>query len=262
MPNISIIIPTLRGRDYEFQEARASIFDQGRDDIEIIKVTEDGELAKLRNLGASRARGKYLVFIDDDVVCYPGWLDAIIKTFQSSDEIAGVSGKAIITSEYKRNRDIFRFRIFKGLYDLVFCPGQSQLPGHITKSGAWTTGACNRTCDYEGEVHFLEACNMAFRADIFNEVSGFDESFKGVGDWSEPDLSFRIRKLGYKLWFSGDATLEHRPSKSGAFKKRLSDSRNRLANYELFASRWVKPCWQHSLYKQFLRTYYAIKTTQ
>ena len=131
------------------------------------------------------------------------------------------------------------------------------LPGHITRWGAWTTGATEESCSYEGEVEFLEACNMSFRRDVFESLGGFDESYKGIGDWSEPDLSFRIRKAGHHLWFSRDARLEHRASKSGAFKKRRSDSGNRMANYELFSSRWIKPCWGHSFYKRVLRTYYS-----
>lgn len=257
MPLVSVIIPTI-GRVDSLRDCQESLWAQTYQDYEIILVKEEGELARLRNEGAKRARGKYLIFIDDDVVTSPGWLAAIIRTFEERPDCGGVSGPSVITREFRRNRDIFSFKLFKHLYDLWFCFGQSSLPGHITKAGAWTTGACNESCNYEGEVHFLEACNMAYCADTFRSVGGFDTTFKGVGDWSEPDLSFRLRRAGHKLWFSRDARLEHRPSCSGAFKKRKFDSRNRLDNYELFASRWVKACWQHSLYKQFLRMYYAV----
>ena len=257
-PAVSIIIPTL-GRNESLRDCLESLWQQTYQDYEIIKVTEEGELAKLRNLGAKRARGQYLIFIDDDIYAHQGWLNAIVESFNSHADVAGVSGPAFITREFRANRDIFRFRFFKYLYDLIFCEGRERLPGHITKAGAWTTGASLETCSYEGEVDFLEACNMAFRASAFRLAGGFDEAYKGVGDWSEPDLSFRLRRLGHKLWFSRNAKLEHRPSKSGAFKKRAADSNNRMSNYELFSRRWIKPCWQHSLYKQFMRAYYAIK---
>jgi len=130
----------------------------------------------------------------------------------------------------------------------------------FTKSGAWTTGACNESCRYEGEVEFLEACNMSYRRDVFEQVGGFDEAYKGIGDWSEPDLSFRLRKLGGRLLFVQGAKLYHLPSRTGAYKKRRGDSRNRLDNYYLFSKRWIKPYWKHTLYKLFLVTYYAYKT--
>jgi len=221
-------------------------------------VKEEGPLAKLRNEGAKRAKGDILVFTDDDIIASPKWLSAINKEFEDKQDIGGVSGPSFISREFRRNRDIFKFKFFKSVYDKFFCDGLSHLPGHITKSGAWTTGACDEKCDYQGEVEFLEACNMAFRADIFYAIGGFDESYLGVGDWSEPDLSFRVRRAGYHLWFSRDARIEHQPSKSGAYKKRAGD-RSRLTNYEKFAFKWIKPNFKHTLYKLFLRIYYAFK---
>lgn len=186
-------------------------------------------------------------------------MEAIFRAFDNKD-IAGVSGPSFISPQFKNNRDLFKFKPIKWLYDRIFLGRSAHLPGHFTKSGAWTTGACEKSCSYNGPVDFLEACNSAYRKSVFNQFAGFDVNYKGVGDWSEPDLSFRIRRAGYKLWFSRNARLEHRPSKSGAFKKRTADSPNRLANYELFSSRWITPCWQHSLYKWFIKTYYDIKT--
>lgn len=259
IPVASIIIPTL-DRPESLGLCLESLEEQTFHDYEVILVKEAGPLAKLRNQGARKAKGKYLVFIDDDVVCSTQWLNAIHKSFGKDANVGGVSGPAFINPEFKNNRDIFRLKTFKTLYDFLFCYGQSFLPGHITKAGAWTTGASEQSCSYEGEVHFLEACNMAYRADVFRLAGGFDETYKGIGDWSEPDLAFKVRQLGYKLWFSRDAALEHRPSKSGAFKKRSGDSGNRMANYELFSQKWIKPCFEHTLYKIFIRSYYVYKS--
>lgn len=99
---------------------------------------------------------------------------------------------------------------------------------------------------------------MAFLADAFREVGGFDEAYGGVGDWSEPDICYRIRKAGYTLWFNPKAALYHEPSRTGAFKKRKKVGA-RLTNYFLFARRWVKPHWKHTAYKLFLRAYFSIK---
>ena len=261
-PNVlcSVIIPTL-GRSESLKTCLESLKEQTFKDFEVVLVTEEGELAKLRNEGSRRARGKYLIFIDDDVICSSGWLQAIVQIFDKHG-VGGGSGVSYIKREFKRNRDLFKFRFIKFFYDKFFTDGRQYLPGHITKAGAWTTGASEEDCEYEGTVDFLEACNMAFRADIFNSCGGFDENYRGVGDWSEPDLSFRIRRAGYQLWFSRNAKLEHRPSKTGAFKKRNDDSRNRMENYELFSRKWIEPSFKHFLYKLFLRTYYAFKTIE
>lgn len=230
---------------------------QGEQSYELILIREKGELAKLRNQGWRQAQSPIVVFIDDDTICTTSWLSSILEAFKDQ-EVGGVSGPAIIPATYKRNRDIFKHKVFKLIYDKFFCEGQEALPGHIARSGAWTTGASLETCKYEGEVYFLEACNMSFRKSALEEVGGFDERYRGVGDWSEPDLCYRIKERGYKLLFTQGAKLYHLPSQTGAYTKRLSDN-TRYQNYRLFASRWVRPHWKHGVYLKFLEGYFLMK---
>lgn len=256
MPTVSVIIPSLN-REESLRVTLESLWSQTNQAFEIIVERREGELAFLRNKAARKAKGKIIVFIDDDVWCPAGWIDGIIRGFKDKT-YAGVSGPAVVLARYRRQRDIFKFKAVKKIYDSFFCDGRSSLPGHISKAGAWTTGATENRCRYEGEVEFLEACNMAFRKDIFDELGGFDEGYKGIGDWSEPDLSFRIRRAGHKLWFTGDARLYHRPSQTGAYKKRLVRC-NRMENYERFSRAWIEPHWKHTLYKRFLKSYFWLK---
>jgi GT2 family glycosyltransferase len=186
------------------------LYHQTNQDYEIIVVTEEGPLAEIRNLGAKRARGQYLSFIDDDVVCSPEWLEALSGAFGKG--YAGVSGPSFSTREFRKNRDCFKFPVsWFG----------ANTPGRLSAWGQWSLKATSKRCRYEGEVEYLEACNMSFEREAFWSVNGFDEHYRGIGDWSEPDLCFRLRAKGHKLWFSRDAVVEHRPSQSGAYKKRL-----------------------------------------
>lgn len=259
METVSIIIPSLN-RPESLATCLGSIENQTYKDYRIYVISDDAPLSVCRNKGAKLARGKYLVFIDDDVRCTPRWLEEIVSTFERFPAVGGVSGLAVISEEFRSRRDLFRYKhIKRWLYDKFFCDGQDMLPSHITASGTFTTGASNENCNYEGEVDFLEACNMAFRADIFNDLGGFDNVYEGVGEWCEPDLSFAIRKIGWKLWFNPRAKLYHEPSRTGVFHKRNNEISQRIKNYETFAKRWVSPCLKHSLFKLFVRFYYAIK---
>lgn len=251
----TIIIPTFN-RPNSLRRCLDSLDNQTDKRFKIKISEEPGRLSEIRNKAARHCDTPLISFIDDDVFCTPDWFRGVASGF-TNPNIAGVSGRAVITEAFRGNRDIFKYRAVKRAYDAVFLRGKAGLPGHITEAGAWTTGACNADCDYVGRVDFLEACNMTFRRDIFEKAGGFDEGYVGVGDWSEPDLCFRIRRLGYSLHFSGDATLYHEPSCDGAFKKRKADAQNRLGNYLRFAGRWVKPHWRHTLYKLFLRGYYS-----
>lgn len=245
----SIIIPSL-GRGEALDECLWSISNQSYQNFEIITVTEDGPLATIRNAGAKLAAGDILIFIDDDVVCEPRWLEAIIWAFKSR-EVDGVSGPSYTVGRYRKNRDVFRYQWLESL----FC---DRRPGHFSLFGAASLAATSQNCDYQGEVEYLEACNMAFSKKAFWSVNGFDEQFLGIGEWCEPDICFRIRQAGGKLWFARNARVEHRPSQSGAYKKRLRHS-YRMENYELLSKRWFKQNLQHSFYKFLIRNYYRIK---
>ena len=99
---------------------------------------------------------------------------------------------------------------------------------------------------------------MAFRTEALRAVGGFDEGFEKLGEWCEPDVAYRLREhyLGSQLWFTPRAALFHQPSQQGVYRQRFQ-TRTRMANYLRFAKRWVRPCWQHTLYKLFLRVYFA-----
>lgn len=257
---ISVIIPTFQ-RPESLETCIRSIEHGTIKPYEIIVRSERAPLSAVRNAGAREASGDILTFIDDDVTVTPQWLESIRDSFMR-EGCDGVSGPAITKLELRRNRDIFRYRWIKKLYDLIFLDSRHLLPGHFTSWGAWTTGATEEGCDYEGSVQFLEACNMSFKAEAFFKAGGFDETYKGVGDWSETDLSFKIRANGGILYFSPHAKLYHNVSRGGAFGLRLKDSRNRLHNYFLFADRWLQRGWRLECYKLFMVSYYSIKVIE
>lgn len=255
----SVVIPTYK-RPESLRRCLESLRLQTEQRFEIILVEEKGPLACLRNSGWKLATTKIIAFTDDDVVFTSHWLTEVISSFKDY-RVQGTSGPAIVPDLLRRNRDIFRWKWAKSLYNFMFLGDKSLLPGYITKAGAWTTGACYEGSSYEGRVDFLEACNMAWRREVLEAVDGFDEGYTGIGDWSEPDLAFRVRKLFGNdcLWFNPRAKLYHEVSQQGAYQWRKEDSQNRLKNYYRFSDKWVSPCWQNKMYKAFLKIYYLLK---
>ena len=157
-------------------------------------------------------------------------------------------------------RDLYRYTTATRLYEYLFLQGTVGRPGQVSKAGAFSTAASKDPCSYEGQVQYLEACNMSFRRTPLLEIGGFDDhAFRGVGEFSEPDACLRLTALvGGKLLFTQQAALLHCPSTDGAYNLRL-DTATRLSNYMEFSARWVLPSLQHSAYKLFLRSYYRWK---
>ena len=276
IPQMSVVVPTL-GRSAELNTCLAALLKQEGADLEVIVVTNAKEqlqrrlegsikenasvrvleqkeqgLAAARNLGLSNARGKIVTFIDDDVVVLSVWAAQVISVFDSSGEIGGVSGPTIIPEDLLDNRDILFFhnqknplwRIINKIYTFFVLENQSFAVGRIFKSGAFSLGAnYARSSQLKEplEVDYLEACNMSFRKDILDDIGGFSREYGGIGDWSEPDLAFRVKASGYKLVFNPKAVVRHCISQGGVFKERGSDSYRRMKNFINFYFKWIKP---------------------
>ena len=255
----TVVIPTL-DRPAALARCRRSLDAQTTPVTEVLLVTERGELSQLRNAGARRAtRPELLSFLADDVECAPGWAAAVQARFARAPELVGVAGPAVLPPDARRRRDLFRTPALKRLYDACFLVGRASLPGMLSVAGTWTTGACDPTCTYSGPVDYLEACNQTWRADAFWAVGGFDETFGGIGDWSEPDLAQRVRYLtGGTRWFDPAAAVVHHADQTGAYLAREQVGA-RLSNYHRFAARWVRPHWRHTAFLAFLHVYYGGK---
>jgi len=236
-----------------------SLKEQTCQDYEIILCQEKGNLVELKDKGWRQAKGEICIWIDDDVVCSSLWLETIINAFNCDERVMGVSGKTIVPKEYLKNRDIFKEGLSKKLYNWFFLESKQYLPGKITSCGANTLGANYDTfysCGLQ-LVDFLEPCQFAIRKWVIDRVGGFDLEYKGVAEWCDVDLCYRIKEYG-KLLYHPIVSVTHYPEQDSIYKKRL-DTASRYNNYVRFAKKWVKPSFKHYLYRGFLKTYFWAK---
>lgn len=249
---LSIVIPTL-DRPESLNECLKSLNLQSCQSFQVIILEEKAPLAHVRNSGLSRARTPYISFIDDDVVLPPSWVSNVLSHLHRAD-VLGVSGPALTPKSLHKHRDLFRYPSIKKVHDRFFLSGEAR-PGHISKAGTFVT--TEGGSKYEGQVQFLEACNMSFRTEVIKDIGGFDEEYKGLGEWSEPDMCFRLtRRMPGRLWFSPGVSLNHRVSQKGAYPSRRTIG-TRLSNYQLFAQRWIPECKESTAYQLFLKGYYS-----
>jgi glycosyltransferase involved in cell wall biosynthesis len=200
--------------------------------LNIKKFTyKEPELAKVRDIGWRKAKGEYIAWIDDDVTLDSNWAKAVTQILDNNPSIAGVTGPTIIPSSLTANRDVFYFYNRKGvigilgkLWSNLFLESEPFAVGRVYKSGAWSPGSNFKNClGISGlkDVDYLEACNMVLRKELVDKVGGFDLNFKGTAEWCEPDLSMRIKKLGYRLAFSSKVRVDHHISQHGSLSEEL-----------------------------------------
>lgn len=94
--------------DGSWVDLEVLVIDQSSDDRTREAITRIGDprvvyihsaemgLSRARNVGAARARGPLLAFLDDDAVAAPGWLAAYADAFASAGSRAGLIGGKLL----------------------------------------------------------------------------------------------------------------------------------------------------------------------
>ena len=142
-----------------------------------------------RNVGIKHAKGKFIAFIDGDAYAHKDWLSSIKKVFERVDT-HGVGGPDLLPEDaYFKSRAI-------GLV----------MTSPLARGGRFNPSTQHAMMEEERFVDHIPTCNLCLRREIFDKVGLFDESFvKG----QDLELSYRIRKAGYKLFYSPSVKVVH-----------------------------------------------------
>lgn len=160
---ISIVIPTV-GRP-----SLAPLLDRLRAQISgstvpvELLVTRDEQRtgpAATRNRGWRRAAYDWVVFLDDDVLPEPGWLDDLLADLDQPDDVGGVQG---------------RLRV-----PVADRPDDWAVNTAGLQTAVWATA------------------DMAYRRRALAEVGGFDERFPRAYR-EDADLAYRVQRAGWRL---------------------------------------------------------------
>lgn len=133
------------------------------------------------NSGCNRAKGKYIILLNDDVLLEDISYENSLNIFQ--DNVFGVS-----FAQKEKNG------VIAGCNKLF-----------------WRNGFVQHTQMYSTEVvenGWLEGGSSIIRKDIFDKVGGFDNDFNPFY-WEDIDLSYRAKKLGYKTLFNPNSVVVH-----------------------------------------------------
>lgn len=219
LPFVSVIIPvynrprdiaacldSLLNLDYPKDKLEIIVVDDASTDetpdvmlpysIEMIKNQNNRQAPYCRNLGADRARGDILAFLDSDCLADRTWLRELVPAFKDP-EIAAVGG---IVESYYDERPLDR-------YEQV----RSSL-----KMGLWPRRSASND-----PFFYVPSCNLLVRRDVFQKTGGFNESLV-VGE--DVDLCWRLREKGMQIDYlpSGRVFHKHR-NRVTAFCRRRFD---------------------------------------
>lgn len=189
-------------------------------DVHIIRNAENLGFARACNQGAAVAQGEYLLFLNNDTVLLPGWLDPLTTLLDQETDVAVVGPKLLLPNgtiqhagvELVENRlngisltPLHRFYGFSGDYPAA----------NVREDCKVVTGAA-----------------MLVRKGAFEAVGGFEESY--WNGYEDVDLCFKMLQHGWRVVYEPKSCLIHFGSVSGEERFRKKDE-----NLAFLLNRWT-----------------------
>lgn len=158
-----------------------------------------------RNRGANLADGKYLIFLDNDVLIRPETLKKMIDFMENQAEVGIVGAKIIPEGEEKMwwnmgyDPNNFREAIGYFLGFLLKIFPQSQWLKNFSMRFILNYWDYDKTLAVSWVI---EGC-FVIKKEVFDKIGEFDERFFMY--YEGPDLCRRFRQEGYKVYFYPEA---------------------------------------------------------
>ena len=241
-PQVSIVIPVYNQFEYTYLCIQSIIKNSGEIHYEIL-IADDGSndltvdieqvisgLCVIRNAenlrflkncnnAAKYAKGKYILFLNNDTQVQENWLAPLIELIERDRTIGMVGSK------------------------LVYPDGRLQEAGGIIwKDGsAWNYG--NRSdpalpeYNYVKEVDYISGAAIMICHELWKEIGGFDERFTPAY-CEDSDLAFEVRKHGYKVMYQPKSVVVHFEGISNGTDTSSGQKAYQVTNQKKFYEKW------------------------
>jgi len=241
-PAVTIVVPAFNEFEHTY-DCLASILETATDRTYEVVVADDGSRDETReiermvagvrvvrsetnhgfidacNKGAAAARGDVLVFLNNDTIVTPGWLDALLAPL-ADPGVGLVGGK------------------------LVYPDGRLQEAGGILFSDAsgWNYGRADAPThpryEYRRDVDYCSGACIAIHRERFAALGGFDTGLAPMY-YEDVDLAFAVRAAGQRVVFEPRCVVVHVEGGTAGTDTGSGAKRYQAVNREKFREKWA-----------------------
>lgn len=241
-PRASLVIPVHGAFAHTLACLRALAAHPPRTPFEVIMVDDaspDDTLSKLEQIGGIRvhararnggfiaacndgaalARGDCLVFLNNDTVPQPGWLDALLGTFEQHSDTGLVGAK------------------------LVYPDGRLQEAGGVVfdDGSGWNYGRNDSPDDcryaYVRATDYASGAAIAIPRELFERLDGFDARY-APAYYEDTDLAFAVRAAGLRVLYQPAAVVIHDEGATSGTDLAQGPKAAQVRNQTVFARKW------------------------
>ncbi|HZU79416.1 MAG TPA: glycosyltransferase, partial [Acidimicrobiales bacterium] len=173
------------------------------------------------NQGAATARGEYVLFLNNDTLVTPGWLEPLVHALDEDRHLGAVQPKLL----YPDGR-------LNDAGGLVFAGGDAWVYGKGAADPDAPPFDCRRAPDYASG-----AC-LLVRRRAFDEVGGFDDRY-APAYYEDTDLSFALRAADYEVLYEPASVVVHVEGGTAGTDVHVGLKQYQVRNKERFVEKWA-----------------------
>ncbi len=193
-------------------DATQAVLDAYGDAIRVLRRRESGGFAHACNNGAAAAKGKRLVFLNNDTRPEPGWLDALAAYADAHPQATIVGARLVWPNGRVQHAGV-----------VIGCDGY---PHHLYAGFPADHPGVTKSRRFQAVT---AACALVRRGP-FEDVGGFDPGFRN--SLEDVDLCLRLGNLGHEIHYCHQAVIGHLESASRGHTDRFAES------VDLYRERW------------------------
>lgn len=149
--------------------------------VKVVRLKRNSGPAKARNEGVKKAKGKIVLFLDADVICYPDTIKRVAERFLKDKDLTALTG---VWVRPRKSKDFFPN--YKALRD-------------------WSYWINER--DQRGYFYLFSTRIAAIKRDVFLRLGGFDERYRRA-DIEDIEFTYRIASR-YAIIFDDQIRVKH-----------------------------------------------------
>lgn len=222
--NIEIIVVENNSTTTEIFEYYKKLEEQTNIRVVVYDKEKEFNYSAINNFGAEYATGEQLLFLNNDIeIITPNWIEEMLMYSQRED-VGAVGAKLYYPNDTIQHAGI------------ILKLGEHRCAGH-----------CHYRCEkqnlgYMGRLYYAQdfsavtAACMMMKKKIFDDINGFDESFKVA--FNDVDLCMRIRDKGYLIVWTPYAEAYHYESISRGYEDTAEKEKRFLDEVNKFKLKW------------------------
>ncbi|MDD2733785.1 MAG: glycosyltransferase [Desulfuromonadaceae bacterium] len=186
----------------------------------ILRNSENRGFAVACNQGAHAAKGKYLLFLNNDTEVTAGWLEALVTILDNDTTVAAVGSKLLFPDGTIQHAGVMIVEDQASKDPLVGKHHYFRFPGNHPAANILI------------QLQAVTAACVLMRRTAFEAVGGFDEGY--WNGYEDLDLCFKFGSRGWKVIYQPASVVIHHESQSGTERFRLASE-----NIKRLHQRWL-----------------------